>query len=126
MPRFDVTTFGEGGLRLSVPTGQRIETAAQFEVNIAGAEANVTGALSRLGWNCGWISGLPNTPAGRRVANEYRGVGLDLSAVVWRDARIVVCTTQTSHSPRTAIESHPEQTWIDLTMIDFHWKSRRE
>ncbi|MEM7128397.1 MAG: sugar kinase [Chloroflexota bacterium] len=85
-PRFDLTTFGEGGLRLSVPVGERLEVAAKLDVNLAGAEANVACALSRLGHNCGWISGLPNSALGRRVANEYRQHGLDMSAVVWSDS----------------------------------------
>ncbi len=124
MPRFDVTTFGEGGLRLSVPAGQRIETAAQFEVNIAGAEANVAGALARLGWNCGWVSGLPNTPAGRRVTNEYRGAGLDLSAVVWRDeGRVSVYYVEYAEPPRPIQVAYDRQNSCCalLTPDDIDW-----
>ncbi|SVC62076.1 uncharacterized protein METZ01_LOCUS314930, partial [marine metagenome] len=62
MARFDLTTFGEGVLRLSVAAGQRIETATTFDVNVSGTEANIAGALSRLGWRCGWVSALPDTP----------------------------------------------------------------
>lgn len=82
--RFDLTTFGEGVLRLSVPAGQRIETAGQFDVDVSGTEANVAGALSRLGWRCGWVSALPDTPPGRRVIHAQRAHGIDLSAVIWR------------------------------------------
>lgn len=85
MPRFDVTTIGEGQLRYSVPSGQRLEVADQLDVHVACTEANVTGLLARLGWRCGWISGLPNTPLGRRVCNEFLLSGLDLSAMVWSD-----------------------------------------
>ncbi len=85
MPRFDVTTIGEGQLRYSVPVGQRLEQVSQLEVHACCTEANVTGLLARLGWHCGWVSSLPNTPLGRRVANEFRLSGLDLSAVVWSD-----------------------------------------
>ena len=85
MPRFDVTTIGEANLRMSVPAGRRLETAREFEVHIAGAEANVTGGLSRLGWQCGWISRLPNTPIGYRVRQSFASAGLDMSAVDWTD-----------------------------------------
>lgn len=85
MPRFDVTTFGEGGLRLSVPAGVRLERADSFDIHVAGAEGNVVGALSSLGWQCGWVSGLPKTPMGRRVAHTYKSSGVDLSSIVWRD-----------------------------------------
>lgn len=90
-PRFDVTTYGEGGLRLSVPAGERIETTNRFDVNVSGAEANVVGALSRLGHRCGWVSALPATPPGRRVAHAFRTAGIDLEGVVWRDSGRVSC-----------------------------------
>ena len=85
MPRFDVTTIGEGQLRYSVPEGRQLERATQLDVHVTGTEANVTSLLARLGWNCGWVSALPNTPLGRRVATEYGLSGLDLSAVAWSD-----------------------------------------
>lgn len=91
MPRFDVTTFGEGGLRLSVPAGTRIETTDRFDVDVSGAEANVVGALARLGRRCGWVSALPASPPGRRVAHALRSAGIDLGGVVWREAGRVSC-----------------------------------
>ena len=101
MPRFDLTTFGEGVLRFSVPAGHRIETASTFDVNVSGTEANVAGALSRLGWSCGWVSALPDTPPGRRVQHAYRTHGIDLSAVVWRDEGRVACYyVEYAHPPR--------------------------
>jgi 2-dehydro-3-deoxygluconokinase len=69
-----------------VPPGQRLEVATQLDVHIACTEANVSSLLARLGWRCGWISGLPGTPLGRRVANEFRLSGLDMSAMVWSDS----------------------------------------
>ena len=86
MPRFDVTTLGEGQLRYSVSPGQRLEVATQLDVHVACTEANVSSLLARLGWRCGWISGLPSTPLGRRVANEFRLSGLDMSAMVWSNS----------------------------------------
>lgn len=85
MPRFDLTAIGEGQLRYSVPVGARLEQARSFDVHVSGSEANVGCTLARLGWRCGWVSSLPDTPLGRRVANHYRAAGLDLSAVLWSD-----------------------------------------
>lgn len=102
MPQFDVTTIGEGQLRYSVPAGKRLEQVASFDVQVAGTEANVTSLLSRLGWRCGWVSSLPNTPLGRRVANEYRLSGLDMSAVVWcDDHRLATYYVEYATPPRT-------------------------
>ncbi len=102
MPRFDVTTIGEGQLRYCVPAGQRLEQASQFQVYVAGTEANVTGLLSRLGWRCGWVSSLPNNPLGRRVSNELRLAGLDLAAVNWSDTgRLATYYVEYATPPRS-------------------------
>ena len=124
MPRFDVTTFGEGGLRLSVPLGNRLEAVTKFDVHVAGAEGNVTGALSRLGWQCGWVSGLPDTPMGQRVAQAYRSAGIDLSGVVWRnDSRLSVYYVEYATPPRpTRVYFDRKESCINqLTIADIDW-----
>ncbi len=85
MPRFDVTSLGEAMLRLSVPAGVRLELADRFDVNPAGAEANVMGALARLGRGTAWVSALPRSALGRLAANRFRASGMDLAGVVWRE-----------------------------------------
>lgn len=102
MPRFDVTTIGEGQLRYSVPAGTRLEEADQLDVHVAGTEANVTGLLARLGWSCGWVSSLPTTPMGRRVYNRFYQSGLDLSAVIWSDThRLATYYVEYAEPPRS-------------------------
>lgn len=88
MTRFDVTSFGEAMLRFSVPIGTRLETAHQLEVHPAGAEANVVAALARLGWQCGWVSSLPDQALGRLVSNALRQAGVDTSAIIWSRGRV--------------------------------------
>lgn len=80
----DLVTFGETMLRLAPPDDERIETADQYDVHIAGAESNVAVAAQRLGLDAAWASKLPDTPVGRRVTGEleYHGVTTD---VVWAD-----------------------------------------
>jgi 2-dehydro-3-deoxygluconokinase len=103
MPRFDVTTIGEGQLRYCVPAGQRMEQVTQFNVYVSGTEANVTGLLSRLGWRCGYVSSLPNNALGRRVYNEYRLAGLDLSAVTWQEGgRLAIYYVEYATPPRAS------------------------
>jgi 2-dehydro-3-deoxygluconokinase len=84
-PRFDITSLGEMLLRLSVPSGKRIETATQFDVHPAGAEANVTTLLARLGRRACWIGTLPKNPLGRLAANALRVAGVDASYIIWKD-----------------------------------------
>ena len=124
MPRFDVTTIGEGQLRLSVPAGRRLEEARQFDVHTSGTEANVSCTLSRLGWSCGWVSALPNTPVGRRVAGEYRSSGLDLSAVRWaNDHRLATYYVEYAVPPRATqvYYDRADTCFTQLTLADIDW-----
>jgi len=55
-PRFDFVSLGESMLRLSVPTGRRLDDTRSLDMELAGAESNVSVALVRLGWRTGWVS----------------------------------------------------------------------
>jgi 2-dehydro-3-deoxygluconokinase len=68
-------------LRLS--THDRLDGADRLDVHVAGSESNVAVALAQLGWEACWLSALPDTPPGRRVANELRACGVDVSHVRW-------------------------------------------
>lgn len=83
MTQFDVTTFGESMLRLSVPIGQPLELAGQLIMHVAGTESNVLSVLAQLGHRCSWLSGLPDNALGRLVTNQLRLRGIDLSTVLW-------------------------------------------
>ena len=81
----DLVTFGETMLRFSPPGEVRLETADQYDVHVDGAESNVAVAAQRLGLDTAWISKLPDSPVGRRVAGELRNHGVDVD-VVWDDS----------------------------------------
>lgn len=80
-----MVSFGETMLRLSPPTGTRLEEARSLSSYVAGTESNALACMSRLGLRCAWLSALPSNPLGRRVAGELRGHGVDTSRVVWAD-----------------------------------------
>ena len=125
MPRFDVTSFGEGQLRYCVPAGTRMERVSQFDVYVSGTEANVTGLLSRLGWSCGWVSALPDTALGNRVANEYKMAGLDISAVRWvKDGRLATYYVEYSVPPRstTVMYDRKNTPFSQLTVDQIDWE----
>lgn len=124
MPRFDVTTIGEGQLRYSVPAGTRLELANQFYIQAAGTEANVTGLLSRLGWSCGWVSSLPDTPLGRRVRNEFQLTGLDLSGVKWSaDHRLASYYVEYAVPPRATqvYYDRANTCFTNMTRYEIDW-----
>lgn len=78
--RFDVVSLGESMLRLSVPTGARLDDARALDVEIGGAEGNVCVALARLGRRSGWIGRLPDHALANAVLRGYRSDGVDVSA----------------------------------------------
>ena len=84
-PRFDVTSLGEMLLRLSVPSGKRLEAATNLDVYPAGAEANVISLLARLGRRVCWFGALPKNPLGRLAANALHTAGADTSGIFWSE-----------------------------------------
>ena len=81
----DLVTFGETMLRFSPPDEERLETADQYDVRVAGAESNVAVAAQRLGLDTSWLSKLAASPVGRKVAGELRSHGVTVDAV-WDDS----------------------------------------
>lgn len=107
MPRFDLTTLGEGQLRYCVPAGTRLERADRFDAYVSGTEGNVASTLARLGRSTGWVSALPDSPLGRRVTNEYRLAGVNLDAVRWSEGRLATYYVEYAVPPRSI------QVWFD-------------
>ncbi len=82
---YDLVTFGETMIRLSTPTGHRLETTSALDIGIGGTESNVAIALARLGRRVAWTSVLPRNPFGARIAAELRRHGVDDRHVRWVD-----------------------------------------
>jgi len=80
----DLVTFGETMLRLSAPQGDRLERATSLDVHVGGAESNAAIAAERMGTPAIWLSSLPDSPLGRRVASELRSHGIE-TEIVWRE-----------------------------------------
>jgi sugar/nucleoside kinase (ribokinase family) len=58
-PRFDLTTLGEGQLRLCVPAGERREGADRFDAYVSGTEGNVAVViLDRIGAGDAMVAGV--------------------------------------------------------------------
>lgn len=95
-----IVALGESMLRLS--THARLDRAEQLHVHVAGSESNVAVALAQLGWNATWLSALPDTPPGHRVATELLACGVDVSRVRWVDgARVGLFFVEFAEPPRS-------------------------
>ena len=100
-PRFDVSTLGEMLVRLSVPSGKRLEQASQLDVHPAGAEANVVTLLARLERRTGWFGALPDNPLGRLAGHALRLAGVNADGVTWKDrGRMGTYYVEFGESPR--------------------------
>src|ERR1044071_683460 len=80
-PPFDFVSLGESMLRLSVPAGKRLDDTRKLDMELAGAESNVSVALARLGWRVGWVSRMPDHALSDAVLRALRSDGVDISAV---------------------------------------------
>jgi 2-dehydro-3-deoxygluconokinase len=85
-PRFDLTSLGEMLLRLSVPSGERLEAAKHLDVFPAGAEANVVSLLARLERRTYWAGALPQNSLGRLAVNALRTAGVNTNGIVWNES----------------------------------------
>lgn len=95
-----VVTLGEALIRLFPGEGRTLEQSDAWHVSVAGAEANVAIVLARLGVRASWISKLPRTPLGLKVASTLLAAGVDLSQVVWTDTgRVGIYLTETGITP---------------------------
>lgn len=79
--RFDFVSLGESMLRLSVPAGRRLDDTRKLDMELAGAESNVSVALARLGWRVGWVSRMPDHALSNTILRALRSDGVDISAV---------------------------------------------
>ena len=123
--RFDVATLGEALIRLSVPAGERLESATRFHVNPAGAEANMAVALSQLGRNCAWVGALPRNPMGRLVAGRLRAAAVNLDGVVWSETgRIGTYFVELAAPPRPVqgLYDRRDSCAANLTADQVNWE----
>jgi 2-dehydro-3-deoxygluconokinase len=80
--------FGELMLRLSPPGRELLMQTPRLDVWVAGAEANVAGALARLGHDVAMASAVPDNDLGRAALTYLRGAGVDTRGILLRGERM--------------------------------------
>ncbi|MEO8397076.1 MAG: sugar kinase [Chloroflexota bacterium] len=121
---FDITTFGEALLRLSVPEGVRLQAAAQFDVHPAGAETNIATLMARLGYRSAFHSILPNNPLGRLVGDHLRQAGVNLDGIIWEESgRLGTFFVEFATPPRAiqVIYDRADSCVAQMTPDMLHW-----
>jgi 2-dehydro-3-deoxygluconokinase len=123
-PRFDFVSLGESMLRLSVPTGRRLDDTRMLDLELAGAESNVSVALARLGWRAGWVSRMPDHALANAVLRALRSDGVDVSAVKRvPDERLGTYFIEYATPPRTTqvIYDRADSAASHMSIADIDW-----
>ena len=122
--RYDLTTIGEGQIRLTCERGDRLATARSLRMTAAGSEANVAGLLSELGRSTAWTTKLPRGELADRIALEYSAVGVDMSHVVLADeGRVALYFLEPGEFPLPGKVTYDRQytPFRSITPDDFDW-----
>ena len=77
----DIVTLGEPMIQLNSVTSGPLRYVTYFERHVAGAEANVAVAATRMGLKAGLITKLGDDEFGRYVLTSMRGEGVDTSRI---------------------------------------------
>ena len=124
IPRFDFVSLGESMLRLSVPTGRRLDDTRILDMELAGAESNVSVALARLGWRVGWVSRMPDHALANAVLRALRSDGVDTTAVKRvPDERLGTYFIEYATAPRATqvIYDRANSAAAHMTIADVDW-----
>jgi 2-dehydro-3-deoxygluconokinase len=125
MTTYDLSTFGEAQIRLTVPKGDRLATCRDLRLTPAGSEANVAGLLSQLARRTAFASVIPQGDLAQRFIEEYRGVGVDLSHCVRCEGRMALYFMEPGDPPLPAKVTYDRlyTRFRELTPETFDWNA---
>jgi 2-dehydro-3-deoxygluconokinase len=123
MTTYDLTTFGDPQIRLTVPAGDRLATCRELRLSPAGSEANVAGLLAQLGRRTAFASVIPYGDLAQRFIDEYRGVGVDLSHCVRCEGRMALYFMEPGEPPLPAKVTYDRlhAPFREITPATFDW-----
>ena len=115
--KFDMTTFGETMIRISVRAGRTFANCSETDLHVGGTESNTSAALSRLGMKTAWLSRLPDNALGRRIEADVTRHGVDTSAVIWtRNDRAGVYYVEFATLPRSVTALY-DRRWSAMSKL---------
>ncbi|MGQ4494885.1 sugar kinase [Dermabacteraceae bacterium P13115] len=123
---FDITSIGEGQIRLTAPRGERLSNCRTLRMTAACSEANVCGVLSQLGRQASWCSVLPKGDLASRCLSEYRSVGVDLSNMIRvEEGRTALYFMEPGEPPMPSrvIYDRLHTPFRDISIEDINWDS---
>lgn len=126
MPKYDISTIGEGQIRLTCLKGERLVSASNLRMTAACSEANVAGLLSQLGRSTSWTSVMPKGELTDRVINEFRGVGVDVSNIVIKpEGRVALYFMEPGEYPMPAKVTYDRlhTPFRDFSVDELDWET---
>lgn len=123
---FDLTTIGEGQIRLTVPQGERLSNTRQLRMTAACSEANVSGLLSQLGRRTSWCSVMPESDLAERCLSEFRAVGVDMSNMIRvPEGRVALYFMEPGEPPMPSRVTYDRlnTAFRDISVDDVNWES---
>lgn len=118
-----VVTFGELMLKLSPLGYRRFVQSNQFNVEYAGAEANVAVSLANYGVDSSFVSRLPYNEIGDAAINRLRQFGVSVSDICRGGERIGIYFVEkgASQRPSKVIYDRKCSAISEATSNDFDW-----
>jgi len=118
-----VVTFGELMLKLSPLGYGRLVQAHQFNVEYAGAEANVAVSLANFGVPVSFVSAVPANAIGDAALNTLRQFGVEVSHVVREGERLGIYFAEkgASQRPSTVIYDRRHSAIATLSPDAIDW-----
>jgi len=95
-----------------------------LDMELAGAESNVSVALARLGWRAGWVSRMPDHALANAILRALRSDGVDVSAVKRvPDERLGTYFIEYATPPRSTqvIYDRADSAAARMTVADIDW-----
>jgi len=97
-----VVTFGEVMLRLSAPGFERFGQSNVLNATFGGGEANVAVSLANYGIPVSFVTRLPKNDIATVCTNELRGLGVDVSKIVYGGDRVGIYFLETGAVSRAS------------------------
>lgn len=118
-----VVCFGELMLRLMPEGYERFVQAKKFGVEYGGAEANVAVSLANFGFDCAYVTKLPQNKLGDAALNSLRRFGVDTSFVARGGERLGIYFLEKGASQRSSlcIYDRAGSSFAQSLPTDYNW-----
>jgi 2-dehydro-3-deoxygluconokinase len=97
-----VVTFGEVMLRLAAPGFERFGQSYMLNATFGGGEANVAVSLANYGLPVSFVTRLPKNEIAAACTNELRGLGVDISKIIYGGNRMGIYFLETGAVSRAS------------------------